>query len=293
VRGFAARTVAGLFLAVAAFAIVALAVDGAALAGEAPPWGKAGNLGERMILEKTAVCTDGKNHYVVVAPSEKQSTQLYYGDGKTFYRVPLPPWVLSGDSFFEPRFFAKTKNSSFRGLDMRMFASVDFDAKKATCSASCGERRTELTILGEDAKKALLLGKASFEPPLHKRAPHHLARDEGGRYFYVDKGNTSETEKNFRLFVGPKGAMKLQKMTNAVADTEGEIFTTKSGSLRYVTDRKNPPTWIQGGKKLTLTVVPIEGTDEKSGEPINNYQLIYDELGVYLGEKLGNPCDDL
>jgi hypothetical protein len=293
VRGFAARTVAGLFLAVAAFAIVALAVDGAALAGEAPPWGKAGNLGERMILEKTAVCTDGKNHYVVVAPSEKQSTQLYYGDGKTFYRVPLPPWVLSGDSFFEPRFFAKTKNSSFRGLDMRMFASVDFDAKKATCSASCGERRTELTILGEDAKKALLLGKASFEPPLHKRAPHHLARDEGGRYFYVDKGNTSETEKNFRLFVGPKGAMKLQKMTNAVADTEGEIFTTKSGSLRYVTDRKNPPTWIEGKKKLTLTIVPIEGTDEKTGEPINNYQLIYNELGVYLGQKLGNPCDDL
>jgi hypothetical protein len=293
VRWFALRTVAGLALAVAAFAIVALAVDGAALAGETPPWGKAQNLGERMLLEKTAVCTDGKNHYVVVSPSEKQSTQLYYGDGKTFYRVPLPPWVLTGDSFFEPRFFAKTKNPSFRGLDMRMFASVDFDAKKATCSASCGERKSDLTILGDDAKKTMLLGKATFEPPLHKRAPHHLARDNDGRYFYVDKGNTSETEKNFRLFVGPKGAMKLQKMTNAVADTEGEIFTTKSGSLRYVTDRKNPPTWIQGKKKLTLTVVPIEGKDEKTDEPINNYQLIYNELGVYLGEKLGNPCDDL
>ena len=292
-KWFALRTIAGLVVAVAALLAVGLALDGAAFAGEAPPWAKAENLGERMTLEKTAVCTDGKSHYVVVAPSEKQSTQLYYGDGKTFYRVPLPPWVLSGDSFFEPRFFAKTKNSNFRGLDMRMFASVDYDAKKATCSASCGERKTDLTILGDDAKKALLLGKATFEPPLHKRAAHHLARDEGGRYFYVDKGNTSDTEKNFRLFVGPKGAMKLQKMTNAVADTEGEIFTTKSGSLRYVTDRKNPPTWIQGKKKLTLTVVPIEGTEEKSGEPINNYQLIYNELGVYLGEKLGNPCDDL
>jgi len=78
-----------------------------------------------------------------------------------------------------------------------------------------------------------------------------------------------------------------------IADTEGEIFTTKTGSLRYVTDRLNPPTWIQGGKKTTLTVVPIEGADPKSDEPINNYQLIYNELGVYLGEKLGNPCDDL
>ena len=269
-RWFALRTLAGAIVAVAAFVVTALAFDGAAFAGETPPWGKAENLGERMMLEKTAVCTDGKNHYVVIAPSDKQSTQLYYGDGKTFYRVPLPPWVLSGDSFFEPRFFAKTKNSSFRGLDMRMFASIDYDAKKATCAASCGERKTDLTIMGEDAKKALL-GKAAYEAPLHKRAPHHLARDNDGRYFYVDKGNTSETEKNFRLFVGPKGAMKLQKMTNAVADTEGEIFTTKSGSLRYVTDRKNPPTRIQGGKKLTLTIVPIEGTDEK----------------------LGNPCDDL
>ena len=123
-------------------------------------------------------------------------------------------------------------------------------------------------------------------------AVHLLARDDQGRYFYVDRGNTPETEKSFRLFVGPKGAMKLQKMTNAVADTEGEIFTTKSGSLRYVTDRKNPPVWIQGGKKTKLTVVPLEGTDA-NGEPVNNYQLIYNDLGVYLGERLGNPCDDL
>jgi len=59
------------------------------------------------------------------------------------------------------------------------------------------------------------------------------------------------------------------------------------------TDRQKPPLWIQGKKQLTLTVVPIESVDEKTGEPINNYQLIYNELGVYLGQKLGNPCDDL
>jgi hypothetical protein len=260
--------------------------------GETPPWGKAATLGERMVLEKTGVCTDGKSHYVVVAPHDKQLTQLYYGDGKTFYRVPLPPWVLTGDMFFEPRFFAKTKNSGFRGVDLRTYAAVEYQPGKQVCAVACGDRRTNLTILDDAAKQSLLLGKVTFAPPLHKRAAHHLARDDSGRYFYVDRGNTPETEKSFRLFVGPKGAMKLQKMTNAVADTEGEIFTTKSGSLRYVTDRKNPPVWIQGGKKTKLTVVPIEGTDEH-GEPINNYQLIYNDLGVYLGERLGNPCDDL
>ena len=289
-RWFALRTVAGLALAVAAFVIVALAVDGAARAGETPPWGKAANLGERMTLEKTAVCTDGKNHYVVVAPSEKQSTQLFYGDGKTFYRVPLPPWVLTGDSFFEPRFFAKTKNPSFRGLDMRLFASVDYDAEKKTCSVSCGERTTRLDLVDGEARQRLLAA-ASYQPSPQKRAAHRLARDDSGRYFYVDRGNTADTEKSFRLFVGPKGRMKLQKMTNVVADSEGEIFATKSGSLRYVSDRNMPPLWIEKGKKKTLNAVPIEGTGQ-DGEPVNNYQLIYNELGVYLGERLGNPCDD-
>ena len=87
--------------------------------------------------------------------------------------------------------------------------------------------------------------------------------------------------------------MKLQKMTNAVADTEGEIFTTRVG-LAPLRDRPQEPADLgrRERRRLTLTVVPIEGTDEKSGEPINNYQLIYNELGVYLGEKLGNPCDD-
>ena len=263
-----------------------------ALAAEAPPWGNEETPSEQETLAKTVVCTDGKSHYVVVAPHEKQLVQLYYGDGKTLHRVPLPPWVLSGDNFFEPRFFAPTKNSNFRGLDMRIFASADYDPAKKSCSVSCGPRTTPLTILDQESKKTLLKA-ASYEPPLAKRAPHRLARDENGRYFYVDKGNTPETEKSFRLYVGPKGAMKLQKMTNAVADTEGEIFITKSGSLRYVTDRQKPPLWIQGKKQLSLTVVPIESVDDKTGEPINNYQLIYDELGVYLGEKLGNPCDDL
>ena len=125
-RRFALQTLVGLAFAVAAFAVAGLALDGLAYAGEAPPWGKAENLGERMTLEKTGVCTDGKNHYVVVAPSEKQSTQLFYGDGKTFYRVPLPPWVLSGDSFFEPRFFASAGSSSCSQTATRKPCAISF-----------------------------------------------------------------------------------------------------------------------------------------------------------------------
>jgi hypothetical protein len=254
----------------------------AARAGDDPPWGKGETPAERAALDKTAVCTDGKSHFVVIAPHEKQLVQLYYGDGKKLVAVPLPPWVLTGDSFFEPRFFARTRNPSFRGVDMRLYGSVDHDADKKTCAVTCGERTTKLALLDDAAKKDVL-GKATFEPSPQKRAAHALARDTSGRYFYVDRGNTPDTEKSFRLFVGPKGSMKLQKMTNVVADSEGEIFTTRSGSLRYVSDRRAPPIWIEHGKKTTLTVIPVDG----------NYQLIYNELGVYLGEKLGTPCDDL
>jgi hypothetical protein len=258
---------------------------------EEPPWGAAETPEQKAALEHTAVCTDGKSHFVIVTPHPKQVTQLYYGDGKKFFHVPLPPWVVSGDYFFEPRQWAKTRNSNFRGLDMRLFASVDYDAGKQTCAVTCGERTTELKLLDAAARKDLL-AKASYQPTPQTHLPHGLARDSTGRYFYVDKGSTPETEKSFRLFVGPKGRMKLQKMTNVVADSEGEIFTTKSGSLKYVTDRKKPPVWTEHGKSTTLTVVPIEGTDD-SGAPMNNYQLIYNELGVYLGQRLGNPCDDL
>ena len=143
-----------------------------------------------------------------------------------------------------------------------MYASVDYDAKTANCAASCGERKTTSRILDEDAKQALL-GKVTSSRRCTSARPTTWRATSRAATSTSTSGNTPETEKSFRLFVGPKGAMKLQKMTNAVADTEGEIFTTKSGSLRYVTDRKNPPIWIQGEEELKLTVVPLEGTDAR------------------------------
>ena len=52
-KWFALRTIAGLVVAVAALLLVALALDGAAFAGEPAPWGKAENLGERIVPSRT------------------------------------------------------------------------------------------------------------------------------------------------------------------------------------------------------------------------------------------------
>jgi hypothetical protein len=252
-----------------------------AAGSETPPWGQAKTLGERMILEKTSVCTDGKSSYAALAPEEHRGSTLFFGNGKKFWRLPAPSFLLGGNSFFDPRAFNPNGNPNYRGLDMRLISQMRFDAEKKTCDVRCGSRTTNLTVMDAKAASDLLRGSA-FEAPLHKRTPHVLTRDEKGIYYYVDRGNTPETEKNFRLFVGPKGNVKLRAMTNIVADSNGEIFSTKSGSLRFIAGPGGADSsWIQGKKVTKLTAIPVQ----------DNFALIYNELGPYTGERLGTPCD--
>jgi hypothetical protein len=246
-----------------------------------PPWGKAEKLKELRALEKTSVCTDTKGHYVVVAPGERNSQQLFYGDEKTLTQVTPAPWVLSGAYFLEPRFFNKTANSNFRGLDMRVFSSVDADPEKKTCTLRCGEKSVPLTWLEADPAKALLL-KAKYEPNPQQFEPYALLRDAQGNYYLVERGLQPGTEKSFRVYMGPKGRLKKQEMKDLVSDSEGEIFSTKKGELRLVVDRSSAPVWIEKKRKVELRAVPV-------GE---NLPMIYNELGVYTTARLGNPCDD-
>jgi hypothetical protein len=156
-----------------------------------------------------------------------------------------------------------------------------FQFAKAAYSVTCGDRVTALSAL-EDGAARTLLASARFQGSPRKRRAYALARDDRGRYYFVDTGRTPETAKAFRLYAGPKGSLKLQAMTNVVSDSEGDIFSTKSGSLRLVLSKKES-TWVEKDKKTPLTIVPVE----------DNLPMIYGELGVYLGERLGTPCDDL
>jgi hypothetical protein len=246
-----------------------------------PPWGKAEKLGELRILEKTSVCTDNKGHYVVLAPSEKNSQQLFYGDEKALTQVPPPPWVLSGGHFLEPRFLNKTANANFRGLDMRVFSEVEADPGKKTCSLRCGEKTVPLTWV-EAAQAQPLLLNAKYEPNPQQFEPYALLRDAQGNYYLVERGLQPGTEKSFRVYMGPKGRLKRQEMKDIVSDSEGEIFSTQKGELRLVVDRTSTPVWIEKKRKVDLRVVPVT----------ENLQMIYNELGVYTTDRLGNPCDD-
>jgi len=250
--------------------------------GLEPPWGKGEKLGELMVLEKTTVCTDGKGHYVVVTPQEQKGSQLFYGDGKTFFQVAETPFGVGGTHFLEPRFFNKTANSDFRGQDWRVFSEVEVDAEKKTCAVRCGERTTPWTPMEPEPASKLLTG-AKYEKNPQKYVPYALLRDTRGNYYLVEKGFHPEDEKSFRVYVGQKGSLKKQEMKDIVSDSEGQIFSTKKGELRLVVDRSQTPMWIEGAKKkVELKVVPIT----------ENLPMIYNELGVYTGARLGTPCDD-
>jgi hypothetical protein len=232
--------------------------------------------------DKMMACADAKSHYVLVGPHEHVSHTLFYGDGKRFNFVPPEPrGMLPGTEFLDPRFFNKTANSDFRGVDMRLFSEVEIDSDKRTCVVRCGARRIPLTFLPPE-KARDIAKKATFLPSPQKYVPYGLARDDHGTYYYVDHGSTEATEKDFRLYVGQRGAMKQMKMTNVVSDSEGDIFTTPNGSLRLILD-KAKSSWVEGDKSSPLKVVP----------PSANLQVIYNELGVYVGQRLGTPCDDL
>jgi hypothetical protein len=220
------------------------------------------------VKDKVHVLGDGKGHFIVINPAEISDEFFFYGDGKTMWGQRTFGGGRNGDAF----------SRSF--WDPRGQSSFDYNDEKKY-QVYCGERKTELKPLAEAEKKALLDGAKFFQPRWTHKA-YALARDNTGKYFYVDKAREPPDSKVFRVWAGQKGAMKLQKLINIVSDSEGDIFATKTGSLRVVLD-KHESMWSQGKKQQKLIVLPIE----------DNAALIYTDLGVYTGQPLGTPCDDL
>ena len=243
--------------------ILSVLLAGAAFADDAPippPWGEGKKLREKMALEDARVCADAKGRVVVVYRMDA----LYYGDART-----LTAMNSDGSSVFDPR---QQENN----------AAVSYAKAGGECEVECGTRRVKLPRVPEEQASALLLG-AKYAPNPHQREPHALLRDDRGTYYFVDRGRAPGEEKNFRLYVGLKGAMTLQKMTNVVSDSAGEIFSTKSGDLRLLIDREKSSEWIQKTKRTPLRFLDVQ----------DNLHLIYAELSVYAGQRLGSPCDDL
>ena len=256
----------------------------------APPVEQPPVFEDAAVKPKLKLVTDGKSHYLAFDPAGMYRGPFFYGDGKTFYQLRSPGGGSQGNetftaSLWDPR------------IDGKINGYASFELKEGKYSVSCSPKTTALTVVAADEAKKLLEGATLYQAKWQRR-PHKLARDDKGTYYFVDcarddGGRSQACERDWRLYVGQRGKMKLQQMTNIVHDTEGEIFSTKTGELRLVlTDEQKSPEaaardsgmkWIAGKASSALINVPVDV----------NGRMIYTELGIYDRERLGTPCDDL
>lgn len=255
---------------------LALLLLGPGLARAAPPTQPPAQVS--VAKDKLVFFGDGKQHLLaLVLTNDSDSPVFWSADGQRFYQLRIIGGGSEGGEhdlqrldrvFWEPRVTAPYQAS--------------FAYKKGEgLTVQCSTRNTALQPLAA-AAAATLLQKAQFFAPRWNHYAYALARDTAGRYYYVDNQREPPNSKSFRLWAGLKGAMRPQRMVNVVSDSEGDIFATRSGSLRLVLD-KHETSWVKGARKTSLTYLAVE----------DNHVLIYTDLGVYTGQPLGTPCDDL
>lgn len=229
--------------------------------------------------DQLAAVTDGKGHYIVYNGKEPLSGPTFYGDGKTFYLVRTIGGGASGTesfglSFWDPRVY-RAENS---------YASFNMKDESRAFEMNCADITTKLTKVPKEELAKLLA--ADFRGSRWTRRPSHLFRDDTGTYYLVDRLRTDDEmdRRDWRVFIGPRGKMKLAALKDVVDDEQGQIFATKDGSLRLVTGTGEKK-WVKGKTEVKLTEVELDS--------FRNARMVYVELGPYMGEKLGTPCDDL
>ena len=222
---------------------------------------------------------DGRGHYLAVVPFESDPP-VFYGDGKTFHRL---------------RVFAYSHNKAEGRESLSFWAPTsvprggELELVEGTWTARCSDRHTPLMALDElETRK--LLDRAVFKKVFWKRQASALARDDDGVYYYVDelRDDRPDTERwddphpptGFRLFVGRKGKLREQKLTDTAVDSKGMVLTSRAGRLS-VDHAGKRMVWGRGKKREELVYLTVE----------DNLLLIYRDFGLY--GKLGVPCDVL
>ncbi len=257
---------------------LALAIAGSAAAqpkAPARPGDKPKPIDVKAVADKLEVFRDDEGHYYVSprrgAFADDAEQWVFFGDGKSMYQQRVVGYGADDKGYdwsvWSPR---------VKGIQQ-----ASFNAKSVKPSVQCKQRDTKpLKPLTVDEARTLF-ARATFLPPLWQRQAHFLARDDDGNYFLVDRFREELGGKGYRVFSGQKGAMKELAMTNVVSDSAGEIYATKSGDLKIVTEGSSGKAyWKKGQAKAELIVLDLWA----------NRYLIYRELGIY--GRLGVLCDD-
>ena len=83
------------------------------------------------------------------------------------------------------------------------------------------------------------------------------------------------------VFFGDGKVFTRVRVTHAYVSSNS-FFDTPSGELRLIIEKENSY-WVQGKKTQPLLNLPLD----------ENLHMIFTELGVYIGQPYGTPCDML
>jgi hypothetical protein len=221
-------------------------------------------------------------YYVVPSPGQwddfdAAGTMVFFGDGKSMYQQRIVGSGSNPTGSNGPEYEWNVWSPRVRDMQTASMTSTASDLT-LSCAQDRKKERKLVPLRADEAK--LFFAKATFYPPLWTRRSHFLARDDDGTYYFVDQLADEFGGKDYRVFVGQKGAMKELPMTNVVEDSGGQIYATKGGQLKIIANANSDASWMKGGKKVPLTVL----------ETSDNRYLIYRELGIY--GSLGAVCDD-
>ena len=221
------------------------------------------------IKKHLVVAHDGSGHYFVAAPNIN-TWELYYGDGKTFYKQ-----IVAGGGSQK----SKEKNDWFF-FAPREQRNADLTRTQADWILQCGKRKATYKTLSV-AEQTKILDSAKFEVFSFRRQAHALLRDRRGIYYYIDKHRF--IHRDYRLFVGRRGNMKKYKLIDIVDDSEGQIFITKKGDLHLRDDKDDKAAWTKRQSEKKLKKIPVS----------ENRVLIYTNLGPYENTRMRTPCEEL
>jgi hypothetical protein len=229
--------------------------------------------------DKLIVLTDpsGGTYAVYHAPTGGESIVFYGDESGKLYRQRVVGGGANGSAWdistYSPRVWRNLRASVMYEED---------GTYRRYCADNEADSDTPLTRLGDEAAKKVLT-KSKFLTTATMYYPYGLARDEKGVYYYVDQLVSEYGGKGYRLWVGKKGRMKQVPLADVSDDTDGAVFSTKTGDLHLVVDvtqEQSEATWTRGEKSSKL----------KSLDTFNNTWLIHSELGVY--KFMGTLCEN-
>jgi len=241
----------------------------------------------RDALKKRGLVFQVGKRFLVVLPLAQQDkgipatvtlrgSMVYVGSSSKLTRSSTGGWDFTGKNDFE----RVGIDDPWQLLNAELVRTGE--SYEVTCSPREGmtdRRRLTLTRADEKTASTLLAKATLFDEPV-RQVPVFLGRINT-TYVYVDTSNF----KDYRLFMGKRGALKTLAIKEIVDDAEGMILVTVKGTLIMKRSRADVTSSTFGTAKKPATVEVLS--------TVKNRRLIYRDLGVYKSTPPGHPCYEL